>query len=385
MFSYREGLDYFELKEQNLRDYDPRTGEEFKIPNIHKPQCPPNSVCTDCRVPPDPEFDFTEGDLYVVGIAPVHGKSDTPTQCGPIKMGGFDCGEAIKHQIAKLMKDYKDKIPNAKIGSIIIDSCNDPQWITEKIVNLHRKGIYKNGKYERVDDKIIGYVGSWVSDVSIAAAEILTRLKKVQISYASTSPRLSNRTFFPYFMRVVQNDEKQGEEMLKIVKRLGSNYVQVLYTQSAYGIGGMESVYKYAGDFDVCIQKKIMLSEDKNTDLNKIKDELTTPGSPKIIISFLSSFDVVRILKTLNELKGYVIIASEAWGNRDILADAFNLNGTITLANELPISSVFRDYMKDLRPNRTLNQPWLQEYMGANFECYFEWDYDKTTYHRQCG
>ena len=378
-------MDYFELEEESMRDYDPRTGEEFKPPNINKPQCPPNSVCTDCQVPTVPDFDITEGDLYVVGIAPVHGKSGTPTQCGPIKMGGFDCGEAIKHQIANEMKDNKGKIPNAKIGSIIIDSCNDPQWITEKIVSLHRKGIYKNGKYERVDHKIIGYVGSWVSDVSIAVAEILTRLKKVQISYASTSPRLSNRASFPYFMRVVQNDEKQGEEMLKIVKRLGSDYVQVLYTDSAYGIGGMESVYKYAGNFDVCIAKKVMLSEEKDTDLNQIKDELTAPGSPRIIITFLSSFDVVRMLKTLNELKGYVIIASEAWGNRDILDDASNLNGTITLANELPISSVFKDYMKNLRPNRTLTQPWLQEYMGANFECYFEWDYDKTSNSKQCG
>ena len=378
-------MDYFDLKEGSLRDYDPRTGEEFKLPHIKKPQCPPNSVCTDCQVPPVPDLDITEGDMYVVGIAPIHGKSDTPTQCGPVKMGGFDCGEAIKYQIANEMKDNKGKIPNAKIGSIIIDSCNDPQWVTEKIVNLHRKGIYKNGKYEKVDDKIIGYVASWVSDVSIAVAEILTRLKKVQISYGSTSPRLSNRTFYPYFMRVVQNDEKQGEVMLKIVKQLGSDYVQVLYSESAYGIGGMESIYKYAKKFDICIAKKVMLKEDKNANLSQIKADLTTPGSPKIIISFLSSFDVVRLLKTLNELKGYVIVASEAWGNRDILDEAYNLNGSITLANELPISSVFKDHMKNLRPNRTLNQPWLQEYMGANFGCYFEWDYDKPANRKQCG
>ena len=385
MYKYNTVTEEFELDQAVIRDYDPRTGQEFIVPDIKKPQCLPNSTCTDCKEQELSDLDITEGDLYVVGVAPVHIKSDSPTQCGPSKMGGFDVAEAIKFQIDYEMRTNAFKLPNAKIGSIIIDSCNDPQWITEKIVALHRRGIPKNGGYEKINDKIIGYVAGWVSDVSLAVAEILTRVKKVQISYGSTSPRLSDRELYPYFMRVVQSDVNQGKVMLQTVKDLGSNVVQLLYSDSAYGIGGKESVLEFAEDYDICVSNIIECPEDPRFDLNQIKENLTLPGSPKIIVSFLSSFDVVRLLKTLNEMKGYVFVASEAWGNRDILDDAYNLNGSITLANELPISSVFKEHMKNLRPDRSLNQPWLQNYMEENFNCYFEWNYVKPADKRQCG
>ena len=373
------------LDEAVVRDYDPRTGKELHIPNIKKPQCPANSTCTDCPLSETADMDITEGDLYIVGIAPVNGKSDSPIKCGPVKMGGFDVAEAIKFQIEYEMKTNPSRLPNAKLGSIIINSCNDPQWITEKIVSLHRQGIYKDGKYEQVRDKIIGYVAGWVSDVSLAVAQILTRDKHVQISYGSTSPRLSDRNLYPYFMRVVQSDLNQGKVMLETVQELGSDFVQVLYSESAYGIGGMESIYQFAEEYGICISQAVMCPEDPNYDLNKIIEELIKPDSPKIIISFLSSFDVVRLLKKLNGLIGYVIVASEAWGNRDILNDAYNLNGSITLANELPISTVFIDHMKNLRPDRTSESPWLQEYMEENFNCYFEWSYNKPSNKRPCG
>ena len=382
---YSEATSTVKLFESAVRDYDVLTGEELRIPNISKPQCPDDSTCWDCPTSDVADMDITEGDLYIVGIAPVNGKSDTPITCGPVKMGGFDVAEAIKFQIDYEMETNPGSLPTAKIGSIIINSCNDPQWIIEKIVSLHRLGIYKDGKFEQVGDKIIGYIAGWVSDVSIAVAEILSRVKQVQISYGSTSPRLSDRNLYRYFMRVVQNDNNQGKVMLETVKELGSDFVQVLYSESAYGKGGKEAIVQFAEEYGVCISQTVMCPEDPTYDLNKIIEQLTVPGSPKIILSFLSSFDVVRLLKKLNELQGYVIIASEAWGNRGILDEAFNLNGSITLANELPISNIFIDHMKGLRPDRTLSSPWLEEYMEMNFNCYFEWSYNKQADIRQCG
>lgn len=57
-----------------------------------------------------------------------------------------------------------------------------------------------------------------------------------QVSFFSTSPVLSNRDRFPYFLRTIPSDVNQAQAMVELVKMFNWTYVSVVYEESSYGI-----------------------------------------------------------------------------------------------------------------------------------------------------
>lgn len=62
-----------------------------------------------------------------------------------------------------------------------------------------------------------------------------------QISYASTSSELSDKSRFDYFSRVVPPDNLQARAMVDIVKQLGWKYVSTVAVEGNYGEKGIEA------------------------------------------------------------------------------------------------------------------------------------------------
>jgi len=56
-----------------------------------------------------------------------------------------------------------------------------------------------------------------------------------QISYASTSAELSDKSRFEYFSRVVPPDNFQAQAMVEIVRTLGWKYVSTVAVEGDYG------------------------------------------------------------------------------------------------------------------------------------------------------
>ncbi len=80
-------------------------------------------------------------------------------------------------------------------------------------------------------------IGSSGSTVSAAMANVLTPNKIIQISYASSSPTLSNRTTYPYFMRDVASDADQGYALNDLVSAFGFTRGATINTDDSYGTG----------------------------------------------------------------------------------------------------------------------------------------------------
>ena len=62
-----------------------------------------------------------------------------------------------------------------------------------------------------------------------------------QVSYASTSPELSDKSRYDYFMRVVPPDTYQAQAMLDIVTALGWKYVYTVASAGNYGENGINA------------------------------------------------------------------------------------------------------------------------------------------------
>lgn len=56
-----------------------------------------------------------------------------------------------------------------------------------------------------------------------------------QISYASTSTELSDKSRFEYFSRVVPPDNFQAQAMVELLKTLGWGYVSTVAVEGDYG------------------------------------------------------------------------------------------------------------------------------------------------------
>lgn len=80
-------------------------------------------------------------------------------------------------------------------------------------------------------------IGSSGSSVSAAMAAELGPQKIPQISYASSSPSLSDRSLYPYFMRVAASDADQGKAVADLVQAFGWTRVATIHTSDSYGTG----------------------------------------------------------------------------------------------------------------------------------------------------
>lgn len=56
-----------------------------------------------------------------------------------------------------------------------------------------------------------------------------------QISYASTSTELSDKSRFEYFSRVVPPDNFQAKALVEMVRQLGWKYVSTVAVEGDYG------------------------------------------------------------------------------------------------------------------------------------------------------
>ena len=93
-----------------------------------------------------------------------------------------------------------------------------------------------------------GVVGAASSSSSITAIAKFKAQKISQISYASTSPALSNATLDDgYFFRVVLSDALQGVELSDLLNKQNVTKVGVIHLNDAYGTG-LSSAFKASFD-----------------------------------------------------------------------------------------------------------------------------------------
>jgi hypothetical protein len=345
--------------------------------------------CAEC-IPLDDlqeAFLFEPGDIYVVGVAPVFQKAGVQS-CGEIRNNdGYLLAEAIRFLVLRVSKrtgDLAHLFPGAKVGVIILNSCMSSEVIQRKILNLNKIGIrLSNGTSIDLSNKIIGYIAEYSSTVSKAIADILTPLKFVQISYASTSPALSDRSKYPYFMRVVTPDDKQAKAMVDIMVRLDVQYAQIVYSAGAYGEDGKDKVRAAAQERSICIAQHISVSDGDN--VNAIYEKLKKYPDAKVVIAFLYSDVLMKLVSALNgQMKRgeFVFIGSEAWARLPEVLEIDikqNLLGSFTLSLEMYQDRELRQHIRN-NTNRLPFQgnPWSSLFIEERNKCFYDTSFDKT-------
>ncbi|MAU85831.1 MAG: hypothetical protein CMA21_04440, partial [Euryarchaeota archaeon] len=105
-----------------------------------------------------------------------------------------------------------------------------------------------------VDAGVVAVAGAACSGASMGANAVLSVAGIPMISYASTSPSLSDGVWYPHFYRVVPSDALQGQAAADMIMASGVSNTAVVHMTNSYGAGLADAVIANLGTDNVCMQ-----------------------------------------------------------------------------------------------------------------------------------
>jgi parallel beta-helix repeat protein len=197
-------------------------------------------------------------------------------------------------------------------------------------------------------------IGSSGSSVSAAMQDVLKTIPIIQISYASSSPTLSDRTAYPYFMRVSSSDLDQGFALIDLVDSFGFTKGALINTFDTYG-SGTPSVFlnNWTGSI-ITHQTYAPSASDVSSQVQALKDAVDNDGVEFIHLSAID-VDARTVIKEafnvgLTNNKNVTFIINDGsvttatfFGDTDVENGMQNMLGTTTIGITGPNYQTFID------------------------------------------
>ena len=223
-------------------------------------------------------------------------------------------------------------LPNKTIGYEIENTCESiPKSMSYaiQIVSKYRpnsicKGhddCCQNASDARSGDKrisaVIGPDASWIS---IPVARLLGLYGIPQISYASTSRILGDKTRYNSFLRTVPSDEYQAQAMAEFVQHFQWNYVFLIASDDDYGKMGAAAFKTAAKNLSVCVANDEYIAFGSPNADRQIEDtllRLKNTERAKVVVVFSYFEQGERLLKQAEkmELTDRTWVTSDGWNS----------------------------------------------------------------------
>uniref|UniRef100_H3BC48 Metabotropic glutamate receptor 2 n=1 Tax=Latimeria chalumnae TaxID=7897 RepID=H3BC48_LATCH len=326
-----------------------------------------------------------DGDLVIGGLFPVHEKGAGMEDCGKInEYRGIQRLEAMLFALDEINKDPK-LLPGLTLGAHILDTCSKDTYALEQSLEFVRASLTRvddteyicpDGSYAIHDDiplAITGVIGGSYSDVSIQVANLLRLFQIPQISYASTSAKLSDKTRYDYFARTVPPDFYQAKAISEILRYFNWTYVSTVASEGDYGETGIEAFEQEARNRNICIatSEKLGRSMNKNLYEGVVRALMLKPNA-KVVILFIKSEDARELLAAALKLNvTFTWVASDGWGAQETVIRGSErvADGAITIElSSYPIMD-FATYFRNLDPYNNRRNPWFREFWEHKFQC----------------
>ncbi|XP_059800876.1 glutamate receptor, metabotropic 2a [Hypanus sabinus] len=326
-----------------------------------------------------------EGDLVIGGLFPVHGKGNGLEDCGTInEQRGIQRLEAMLFALDAINKDASI-LPGIKLGAHILDTCSKDTYALEQSLEFVRSSLTKvdeteyicpDGSYAIHDDMtfaIAGVIGGSYSDVSIQVANLLRLFQIPQISYASTSAKLSDKTRYDYFARTVPPDFYQAKAMSDILRFFNWTYISTVASEGDYGETGIEAFEHEARSRNICIatSEKVGRSMNQKSYNGVIKALMQKPNA-KVVVLFTKSEDARELLAAAHRLNvSYLWVASDGWGALEnvVQGNEEAAKGAITIELAAYPIKEFAAYFVNLTPYNNSRNSWFWEFWEQKFHC----------------
>ncbi|KAB1263957.1 Metabotropic glutamate receptor 2 [Camelus dromedarius] len=329
-----------------------------------------------------------EGDLVLGGLFPVHQKGGPAEECGPVnEHRGIQRLEAMLFALDRINRD-PSLLPGVRLGAHILDSCSKDTHALEQALDFVRASLSRgadgsrhicpDGSYATHGDAptaITGVIGGSYSDVSIQVANLLRLFQIPQISYASTSAKLSDKSRYDYFARTVPPDFYQAKAMAEILRFFNWTYVSTVASEGDYGETGIEAFELEARARNICVatSEKVGRAMNRAAFEGVVRALLQKP-SARVAVLFTRSEDARELLAATQRLNAsFTWVASDGWGALEsvVAGSEGAAEGAITIElASYPISD-FASYFRSLDPWNNSRNPWFREFWEQRFHCSF--------------
>ena len=207
-------------------------------------------------------------DFTLSVLIPVHraAADSSGGRCGTdLTDFGVQRVEEILYLLDRINSDT-DLLPTVTLGYDIRDTCLSTNVALGESVDiiasssselLHLESCRVDTTSSQANPFLIGTLGATVSSVSVPVASLFTQFMIPQLSYASTSPLLSDKDRYGYFLRTVPSDDLQAKAIYKLVVELDFTLVSAIHSNDAYGEFGISEFRRLVRDnvnnSNVCI------------------------------------------------------------------------------------------------------------------------------------
>ncbi|XP_065139617.1 metabotropic glutamate receptor 3 [Paramisgurnus dabryanus] len=327
-----------------------------------------------------------DGDLVLGGLFPIHEKGQGMDECGRINEDrGIQRLEAMLFAIDQINQDV-GLLPGVALGVHILDTCSRDTYALEQALEFVRASLTKvddteficpDGSYAFQEDSplaITGVIGGSFSSVSIQVANLLRLFQIPQISYASTSAKLSDKSRYDYFARTVPPDFYQAKAMAEILRAFNWTYVSTVASEGDYGETGIEAFEQQARLRNICIatSEKVGRSSAKRSSYEAVIRQLLQKPTARVAVLFLRSDDARELIAAAARLNAsFLWVASDGWGAQEsiVKGNEFTADGAITLElSAYPIPE-FNRYFQSLTPFNNHRNPWFKDFWEQKFQC----------------
>lgn len=342
---------------------------------------PPRDLVLAARIP---------GDLILGGLFPVHKKG--PVACGEIQPDrGVQRVEAMLFTIDHI-NNNKDILPDVTLGAYILDTCSRETYALDQALEYVRASLNlfdvyqfrcENGSLPTIvnpPENVVGVVGGSYSSVSIQVANLLRLFKIPQVSYASTSVALSDKTRFEFFARTVPPDNFQAKAMADIALHFNWTYVNTVASEGDYGEMGIDSFRVEARARNICIAVSEKVSQNADDErYDEVIRRLLTKTSARVVVLFLrveDARDILQAARRQNVSGHFVWVASDGWGKEDmpVRGNDYAAQGALTIELQSSHIPEFDVYFRGLHPLHNARNMWFKEYWEHVHDCVFDDD-----------
>ena len=317
------------------------------------------------------------------GLFSVH-YLDEEQLCTNLREDAIKRMEAMVFAINSINND-STVLPNVSLAFAIRDTCSNPSHALDQTFEFVQNR--ENGSCCNVSNRldISGVVGADFSRLSMDVANLLRLYQIPQISYSSTADILSDKSRFDYFFRTVPPDSLQATAIGDIIVEFGWTYIFALYSDDAYGNGGINALLKkLESETDkVCIAARIPLSvkavqSDYEQAVREMSADWVANASIAVLFGHLDTamgmMDALAVFRNDtngSRLKDLTWIGTDSWGTTlppEYHKTAHGMLSVVPLAAE---SDGLHEYFTSLHPSNHSDNIWFLELWEVLFSCSF--------------
>ena len=330
---------------------------------------------------------WKDGDIMLKGLFPLTFQDGG--KCDRLDSMGTTWMMAMIYAVDKI-NNVSSLLPNKTIGYEIEDTCQSiPKTMSFalEIVSKYRPNSVcrsledccrldtNHFQHKRIS-AVIGPASSWIS---IPVARLLGLYGIPQISYASTSRILADKTRYGSFLRTVPSDQFQAQAMAELVQYFHWNYVFLIASDDDYGKMGAAAFKTAAKNLSVCIANDEFVSFSSLNADRQIEDTMLKLKSAEraevvIVFSYLEQGEMLLKKAEQFEITDRTWVTSDGWNSVSSEMEKLNiskntLKGLLSFSIRSKPVTDFNHFLRSTSVQKAWNNSWFTKLLEETLKC----------------